>query len=70
MIELLLVSIFALLILFLVVDTKKRIRKNEKACNIVLNNVYIKSNNFSFDKAINQLKNSNNKIIYNCQKQI
>lgn len=70
MIEILLVSIFTLLTIFLVIDTQRRIKKNKKACNTVLSNIYLKSNNVSFDKTINQLKNSNNKIIYSCQKQI
>ena len=68
MIELLLVSIFALLTISLVVDTQRKIRKNEKVRNTVLSNIYLKSDNFSFDKAINQLRKSNNKIIYSCQK--
>lgn len=70
MIEILLVSIFALLTISLVVDTQRKIKKHEKANNTVFNNIYLKSDNFTFDKAINQLRNSNSKIIYNCQKQI
>lgn len=66
MFEILLISLFALLTLCLVTNTKRKIIKQNKACNIVLDIARLKSDNFSIDNSISTLKNSNVKIVYSC----
>lgn len=66
MFEVLLLSIFTLLTLCFVVNTKKMVLKQNKACNIVIDIAKLKSDNFSIDDSISVLKNCNAKIVYNC----
>lgn len=70
MIEIILVSLFAILDIYLVIDTKRKLKKRDNACNIVLNNAKLKSVDYSFDDAIKSLKDSNVVINYDCIKEI
>lgn len=70
MLEICLVCGFALLDIYLVIDTKMKLKKRENACNIVLNNAKLKSDNYSIDDAVKSLKGSNAVISYNCMKEV
>lgn len=70
MVEIVLVGLFAILDIYLVVDTKRKLKRRDKSCNIVLNNVKLKSCEFSIDDAIKSLKDSNAAISYDCMKEV
>ena len=70
MLEICLVCGFALLDIYLVIDTKRKLKKRENACNIVLNNAKLKSDNYSIDDAVKSLKSSKSKITYICLKEV
>ena len=70
MFEIVLVCGFALLTISLVVDTKRKLKKRDKVCNIVLDSVKLKSDNYSIDEAIKSLKDSNAAIRFDCEKEV
>lgn len=70
MLEMCLVCGFALLDIYLVIDTKMKLKKRENACNIVLNSAKLKSDNYSIDDAVKSLKDRNVAISYNCMKEV
>ena len=70
MFEIVLVCMLALFTIYLVVDTKRKLKIRDKACNIVLNSAKLKSDNYFIDDAIESLKESNAVIHYDCMKDI
>lgn len=68
MLEICLVCGFALLDIYLVIDTKRKLKERENACNIVLNNAKLKSDNYSIDDVVKSLKDTKSKITYSCLK--
>ena len=70
MFEIVLVCMLALFTIYLVVDTKRKLKIRDKACNIVLNSSKLKSDNYFIDDAIESLKESNAVIHYDCMKDI
>ena len=70
MVEIVLVCLFAILDIYLVVDTKRKLKKRDNACNIVLNNARLKSCEFSIDEALKSLKYSNAAIRFDCEKEV
>lgn len=68
--EIALVCGFALLTISLVVDTKRKLKKRDKVCNIVLDSAKLKSDNYSIDDAVKSLKDSKSKITYSCLKEV
>ena len=70
MLEICLVCGFALLDIYLVIDTKRKLKERENACNIVLNNAKLKSDNYSIDDVVKSLKDIKSKITYSCLKEV
>ena len=70
MLEICLVCGFALLDIYLVIDTKRKLKERENACNIVLNNAKLKSDNYSIDDVVKSLKDTKSKITYSCLKEV
>ena len=70
MVEIILVCLFAILDIYLVVDTQRKLKKRDNACNIVLDSAKLKSDNYSIDEAINLLKDSNAAIRFDCEKEV
>lgn len=70
MFEIVLICMIALFTIYLVVDTKRKLKIRDKACNIVLNSAKLKSDNYCIDDAIESLKESNAVIHYDCMKDI
>lgn len=70
MFEIILVCIIALSTIYLIIDTKIKLKKHDRICNIVLESAKLNSENISIDDEIKSLKDSNTIIVYNCMKNI
>lgn len=70
MVEIVLVCLFAILDIYLVVDTQRKLKKRDKVCNIVLDSAKLKSDNYSIDDAVKSLKDRNAAIRFDCEKEV
>lgn len=70
MVEIILVCLFAILDIYLVVDTQRKLKKRDNACNIVLDSAKLKSDNYSIDDAVKSLKDRNAAIRFDCEKEV
>ena len=70
MVEIILVCLFAILDIYLVVDTQRKLKKRDNACNIVLDSAKLKSDNYSIDEVIKSLKDRNAAIRFDCEKEV
>ena len=70
MVEIVLVVLFAILDIYLIVDTKRKLKRQDNACKIVLDSAKLKSDSYSIDDAVKSLKDSNAAIRFDCMKEV